>query len=32
VTCERTKSTVLEFGTYTIPRHVFVKPVAIALN
>jgi hypothetical protein len=31
VTCERSKSTVLEFGTYTIPRHVFVKPVSLVL-
>ena len=31
LTCERTKSTVLEFGTYTIPRHVFVKPVPVVL-
>ena len=32
VTCERTKFTVLEFGTYNIPRHVFVKPVDVSLD
>ena len=32
VTCERTKFTVLEFGTHAFPRHVFVKPVPVLLS
>ena len=30
ITSERTKATVLEFGTYSIPKHVFVKPIPVS--
>jgi len=32
LTWERSKTTILEFGTYSIPRHVFVRPVGCGSN